>query len=77
MLKLIFDAPWFSRNDRSREDLGVLTVVQFPAAHLAKDTLKRVSNSANPVIAHLRELDPDRPPPRTAVRRVMAKEYED
>lgn len=67
-LRTIIDAPWFLRNSRIHEDLGVKPLVTH-LHHLAEAAWRRASTSNHPIVRHLIELDPDRPPPRIRVRR--------
>lgn len=71
ILRMIGHASWFIRNDRLREDLVVPPLASY-TIQLARDTIRRSSESDNTVIARLFELDLERPPSRSANFRVLA-----
>lgn len=67
---MITRAPWFVTNAQIHKDLEVPVFSDYTLA-LARRTFERASRSENPLIQHLDELNPDRPPPRVAMRRVL------
>lgn len=56
-LRMVADAPWYMLNDRLCEDLGVPSLAEY-SIQLTKDTLKRSSESDNPVALYTIEKMP-------------------
>lgn len=70
VLRTIVAVPWFVTNEQIHRDLAIPTLCEYALA-LARGTFDRVARSENPLVRHLGELDPDRPPPRVHTRGIL------
>lgn len=70
-LRLITGAPQSVRKQQLQDDLGILSLHHF-ATTLFQKTVERIGGSENQLITRLSNLDPHRPPVRTAVGRATA-----
>lgn len=63
-------ATWFVRNTKIQTDLNIPSFEDY-TRHLARMAWDRATTSEHPIIRHLVKLDPNRPPTRIRVRRII------
>lgn len=74
MLHMFVAAPWFVNKAQVHQDLSVPPSSEHMMA-LPRGTLLRASQSKNPSIQCLRELDPDRRSPRIKIWTILKMEH--